>query len=132
MKKSKELANIIGGWFTAAAKGDASYADKHLSKRPTMLLVGTDPKEWIRGKAASKFLMDEAKAMGGKIKVKADEVEAYIEGTVGWGIANPTITLPNGKKFQPRWSAVFHKENSQWKIIQIHASAGVPNEQIMS
>ena len=96
-----------------------------------MLLVGTDPKEWIRGKAAAKFLMDEAKAMGGQIKVNVGEVEAYKEGTVGWGIANPTITLPNGKKFQPRGSAVFHKDKGQWKIIQIHASAGVPNEQLL-
>lgn len=53
MEKSKLLANIIAGWFTAAAKGDATYADKYLSKRPSMLLVGTDPKEWIRGKAAA-------------------------------------------------------------------------------
>ena len=130
MQKSKELADIIAGWFKAAARGDASYADKHLSKRSTMLLVGTDPKEWIRGKAAAQFLMDEAKASGGKVKVSVGNVEAYKEGTVGWGIANPTIILPNGKKFQPRWSAVFHKENGRWKIIQIHASAGVPNEQI--
>ena len=131
MEKSTELANLIAGWFTAAAKGDASYANKHLSKRATMLLVGTDPKEWIRGKAAAKFLMDEATAVGGKIKVSVGKVEAYKEGSVGWGIANPTITLPNRKKFQPRWSAVFHRENGKRKIIQIHASAGVPNEQLL-
>ncbi|MBM3947792.1 MAG: nuclear transport factor 2 family protein [SAR202 cluster bacterium] len=112
--------------------GDATYADKHLSKRSTMLLVGTDPEEWIRGKAAAKFLMNEARASGGKVKVSVGKVEAYMEGSVGWGIANPTITLPNGKKFQPRWSAVFHKERGKWKIIQIHASVGVPNEQILA
>jgi len=97
-----------------------------------MLLVGTDPEEWIRGKAAAKFLMNEARASGGKVKVSVGKVEAYMEGSVGWGIANPTITLPNGKKFQPRWSAVFHKERGKWKIIQIHASVGVPNEQILA
>lgn len=131
MEKSRALASIIAGWFTAAAKGDAAYADKHLSKRSAMLLVGTDPKEWVRGKAAAKFLTNEAKAMGGQIKVRVGKVEAYQEGTVGWGIANPAITLPNGKVFQPRWSAVFHRENGKWKIIQIHASAGVPNEQLL-
>lgn len=132
MQKSEPLADIIAGWFKAASRGDAAYADEHLSKRSTMLLVGTDPKEWIRGKDAARFLMNEARAMGGNIKVSVGKVEAYREGSVGWGIANPTITLPSGKKFQPRWSAVFHKERGEWKIIQIHASVGVPNEQILA
>jgi hypothetical protein len=131
MEKSKQVANLIEGWFDAVAKGDAAYPNKHLSKRPGMLLVGTDPKEWIRGGAAAKFLTEEAKALGGQVKVKVGKVEGYKEGSVGWGIANPTITLPNGKKFQPRWSAVLHKERGKWKFIQIHASAGVSNEEIL-
>lgn len=129
MEKSKELANIISGWFNAAVQGDGKYAGKHLSQRNTMLLVGTDPDEWLRGKAATAFLSNEATESGGHVKVNIGEVEAYKEGTVGWGIAHPTITLPNGKKVQPRWSAVFHKERGQWKIVQIHASVGVPNGQ---
>jgi ketosteroid isomerase-like protein len=95
MQNSETLADIIAGWFKAAARGDAACADKHLSKRSTMLLVGTDPDEWVRGKAAAKFLMAEAKASGVKIKVNVGKVEAHREGTVGWGIANPTITLPH-------------------------------------
>ena len=131
LEKSKEIANIIAGWFNAAVQGDGTYAGKHLSQRPTMLLVGTDPKEWLRGKAATEFLSNEARESGGRVKVNVGQVEAYKEGSVGWGIAHPTIRLPNGKQFQPRWSAVFHKERGRWKIVQIHASVGVPNEQVL-
>jgi len=132
MEKSKEIAAIISGWFKAAEKGDGTYALANMSLKPSTLLVGTDPKEWFRGKTAAKFLSDEAATMGGKIKVKVGKVEAYKEGSVGWGIANPTITLPNGKDFQPRWSAVLRKETGRWKIVQIHASVGVPNEQLLA
>lgn len=132
MEKSKEIADIIAGWFKAAEKGDGAYALTHVSRAPSTLLVGTDPKEWFRGKTAAQFLSNEAKSMGGQIKVKVGKVEAYKEGSVGWGIANPSITLPNGKIFQPRWSAVLHKEAGKWKIVQIHASAGIPNEQLLA
>jgi ketosteroid isomerase-like protein len=132
MKASKEIAGIIAGWFKAAEKGDGAYALTNVSHSPSTLLVGTDPKEWYRGRAAGQFLSNEAMSMGGKIKVKVGKVEAYEEGTVAWGVANPSITLPNGKLFQPRWSAVLHKEAGRWKIVQIHASAGIPNEQIMA
>ncbi len=131
MEKSKAVANIIAGWFQAAAKGESSYPGKHMSKRAAALLVGTDPKEWFRGKKAVEFLTAEAEAMGGHLKVSVGKVEGWKEGTVGWGIANPTITLPGGKKFQPRWSAVLHKERGRWRIIQVHASVGVPNEQLL-
>lgn len=129
MNHSSEIVNIINGWFEAVEKGDSSYADKYCSKQ--MRLVGTDPKEWMEGEAAIGFLKEEAKAMGGKVKIVHGETEGFTEGSVGWGIAHPTITLPNGKLFSPRWGAVLHREDGEWKIVQIHASVGVSNEQIM-
>ena len=59
------------------------------------------------------------------------EAEAFREGTVGWGVARPTLTLPAGKAISPRWSAVFHQEDGEWKLVQLHASVGVPNEALL-
>ena len=129
MKESPELINIINGWFEAVVKGDPSYADKLLSSQ--VRLVGTDPNEWMEGDAAIEFLKHEAQTMGGQVKVTHGKTEAYFEGTVGWGVAHPVISLPNGKKFSPRWSAVFHQEYDEWKLVQLHASVGVSNEEIL-
>jgi hypothetical protein len=38
--------------------------------------------------------------------------------------------MPDGKHVSLRWSAVFHRENDDWKFVQTHASIGVPNEEI--
>ena len=48
-----------------------------------------------------------------------------------WGRARPTITLPNGQSFSPRWGAVLHREDGAWKIVQLHASVGVSNEELL-
>ncbi|MFN8532185.1 MAG: nuclear transport factor 2 family protein [Dehalococcoidia bacterium] len=130
MQAAPELRDIITGWFDAVTRGDATYVDRFISSRPECRLVGTDPSEVIGGEQVGEFLKAEALALGSAVTVSQSLVEAYSDGPVGWGVAFPTITLPNGASFSPRWSAVFHQEGGDWKIVQIHASAGIPNDQL--
>jgi ketosteroid isomerase-like protein len=128
MQTSNELREIINNWFESVASGDLSWTDRHISK--TARLVGTDPNEWFEGEQAAEFLKEEVKAMGSVIKVELGETEAYEEGSVGWGLARPTLIMPDGKQIFPRWSAVFHEEDGEWKLVQLHASVGVSNEEL--
>lgn len=127
MQESPELRKIIAEWFEAAAKGDTSWRDRHVSREPETRIIGTDPDEFLSGPRAYEFLKKEAEAVGGKVRVTVGHVEAFQEGDVGWGVALPTITLPDGKAVTPRWSAVFHREGGAWKLVQLHASIPVGN-----
>jgi ketosteroid isomerase-like protein len=131
MEPSPELRSIIAGWFAAVANGDATWVDRYVSRQAGVRLVCTDPSEWLAAEQVAEMLRAEALAMGGQVKVTLDATEAFCEGTVGWGVARPTITLPNGRDFTPRWSAVFHQEGGEWKLVQLHASVGVPNEDLL-
>ena len=128
MQPSTELREVIAGWFKAAESGDAAWRDRHVSSNSNLRIVGTDPDEWLKGEPAYAFLKNEAATVGGRVKVKVLEVEAYEEGSVGWGLALPEITLLDGQKVTPRWSAVFHREGGQWRMVQLHASIPVGNE----
>jgi ketosteroid isomerase-like protein len=127
MEPSPILREIIAGWFAAAAAGDAGWRDHHVSADPRLRIVGTDPEEWLQGDAAYQFLKQEAETVGGRLSVDVKQVEAYEEGSVGWGLALPEITLGDGRKVTPRWSAVFHREEAGWKLIQLHASIAQGN-----
>lgn len=130
MEPSNEIRDIITAWFEAVTEGDPSWLDRHLSRE--VLVVGTDPNEWLDFEQASTLLKGEVQEFGTMhLQVSIERAEGFREGSVGWGIAHPTITFPNGKSFSPRWSAVFHQEGGQWKAVQIHASLGVPNEELM-
>ncbi len=129
MEPSAELREIIVNWFKGAEAGDASWRDRHVSKHANLRIVGTDPEEWLDGDRAYRFLKDEAENIGGKVRVQVPEVEAFVEGSVGWGVARPVITLGDGRKVSPRWSAVFRREDDGWKMIQLHGSVAVGNEQ---
>lgn len=130
MEPSTELRGIITGWFAAVAGRDPSWVDRHVSREPATRLVGTDPAEVLDGVAVATFLATEARNLHELALVTAGEVEAYEEGTVGWGLARPIITLPDGSSVRPRWSAVFRREDGAWKLVQLHASIAVGNEDV--
>ena len=133
MQASPELGTIIEAWFASwgqVSNGDSSWADRYLSRTAELHTVGSDPNEVLEGEEAFEHMKQEMKAMG-DLQFSPGEIKAYEEGSVGWGIARPTFILPNGKQIPFRWSAVFHQEHGEWKMVQFHASVGVPNEQLL-
>jgi ketosteroid isomerase-like protein len=130
MEPSIEIQELIRGWFEATANGDASWRDRYVSRHPSLKLVGTEPDDWLEGYSAYKFLKDEAARLGGDVTIDLEDVTGYEEGTVGWGVARPTVTLPDGRRITSRWSAVFHLNGTEWKIVQLHSSFGVPESSL--
>jgi hypothetical protein len=128
MDRSPELEKFIAAWFDAATRGDPSLVDRHISRQKGTRLVGSDPDEWFEGAAAAEFLKKELQGSGGSVRSLSD-LEAFSEGTVGWGTTRFTLTFPDGRSVSPRWSAVFHREDGEWKFVQLHASMGVANEE---
>ena len=89
MEASREIAEIIAGWFEAAQNGDVTWRDRFVSAQPELRIIGTDPEEWLSGGPAYDFLRNEAATIGGKVTVRVQDVEGYQEGSVGWGSARP-------------------------------------------
>jgi hypothetical protein len=58
------------------------------------------------------------------------EVEAFVEGTVGWISSRPVWTLKDGTQIPARLTGVFHQEDGERKLVQVHISVGVPNEEL--
>jgi hypothetical protein len=128
MEPSTELQAIIKNWFESVVMGDASWLDRHLSKHSQLRIVGTDPHEFVQGEQAVALLRSDLAALGGNAMVDVRDVEAFSEDNVGWGVARPEVTIGGEMKVSPRWSAVFHREDGEWRAVQIHASIGMSNE----
>lgn len=127
MHKDEGLRHVIEGWFDAVAQGDAAFLDQHMSSDPNMCLVGTDPDEMLHGQAAHDFMKREAGALKDRVKIRIKDCEAYSDGDYGWGLATPEIEVAPDRKKVTRWSGVFHRENGDWKLVQLHSSLGVDN-----
>jgi len=130
LQRSLELEELVRTWFAAASIGEASVIDRHVSRDPAARLIGSDPTERYAGEEVARFLRGEVEGAGGKARFTPTETEAFSEGTVGWATTLLTITLPDGRSVSPRWSAVFHREDDEWRFVQTHASIAVPNDEV--
>ncbi|HET6335306.1 MAG TPA: nuclear transport factor 2 family protein [Polyangiales bacterium] len=131
MERSAQLEQLIEAWFSAASRGDLTLVSKHVSTWEGARMYGSDPGAVLEGgKAVAEFLAGEVEHAGGRASFSLSNTEAFSEGNVGWATTRITIRLADGRNVSPRWSAVFYRENELWKLVQVHASLGVPNRLI--
>lgn len=130
MNASPELKDLTQRLYQALASADHSFVERHLARDEGVLMIGTDPQEWWMGnERASRLLRTQLEEMGG-FPIKAGDVQAYEEGSVGWAADQPRIALPDGE-LPLRLTLVFHREDGEWKVVQWHASLSVANQEAL-
>jgi hypothetical protein len=129
MERSAELQDIILAAFEDYSSDNASLIERHTSRQAGVRLIGTDPNEWFEGEQAAEVLKREAQDPSFRVS-SLDELEVFVEGSVGWASGRPTWMLEDGTEIPSRWTAVFHQEDDEWKMVQAHTSVGVPDEQL--
>ena len=131
MEQSTELKELYLRSCEAQSSGDYSFFERHFSQKDGVLAIGTDPTEWWAGYATiTKVFEAQLKEMDG-IQILANTPQAYCDGSIGWVADRPTIKLPDGTEMPFRLTAVFQKEQNDWKIVQWHVSTGVSNEALI-
>jgi ketosteroid isomerase-like protein len=131
MNPSEELKNIMMHFYQSMTTGDISAVDLLFSRQIGVLAIGSDPNEWWEGYGMiTRVFKEQFQEMSGA-QMKAGELQAFVEGTVGWVVDHPTLHLPNGQEVAFRGTVVFHNEDGDWKIVHTHHSIGVPNEDIV-
>jgi ketosteroid isomerase-like protein len=128
VERSDELRDLMLGFYDALSTGDATFVDRHFSRGADVRAIGTDPQEWWSGQRVVEVFREQIEAMGGRMPVKPGDVEAYVEGSVGWVADRGALTLPDGDELPLRVTAVLHREGGEWRFVQSHASLGVANE----
>jgi len=127
MERSPSLEKELARLYEAFSQGDANLMEELTSSREGVVFIGTDPDEWFEDVSGIRALL-EAQA-GAGIAVVHGDPRAFEEGTVGWVADRGHFELPDGTKVPFRITAVFHRENGTWKLVQEHASVAVSNEE---
>jgi hypothetical protein len=110
--------------------GDVSAIERLFSRQSGVLAIGSDPNEWWTDYETINQVFS-AQFKGGSSKpIIAKNLHAFAEGTVGWASERRTSRLQNGKEIAIRETFVFHQEEGEWKIVQLHVSLGIPNEDV--
>ena len=131
MEQSNELEELYLQSCEAISGGDYSFFERCFSQKDGVLAIGTDPTEWWSGYATiTRVFKDQLEETGG-FQLLADTPEAYFDGYIGWVAGRPTLKLPDGTEIPVRLTAVFQKEQNEWKIVQWHFSSGISNDNLI-
>ncbi len=50
---------------------------------------------------------------------------------VGWAIDQPSFFFGDVGPVRTSLSAVFHREDDRWKMVHMHVSVGVPDDEVV-
>jgi hypothetical protein len=130
VERSDEIRQVVTRFFEALRDGDEEAMSNRVSREPGFERLGSDPDEiWHDGGSAAKLWVQQVREMGGGYPWKLiDEVQAVIEGTVGWAVGRAEMDSPVDT-VEFRFTAVLHLEHGDWKIVQWHSSIPSTNEE---
>jgi len=126
MKTSGDIKQALLRFYDRRSAADTSSFESIVSKE-VKIVLGTTEGEWFLDR--EKLRGDFGKA---GLRVESDSVLGFEEGTMGWAVDKPTLQGPNGYVVKTRLSVVFRHEDGEWKIVHMHFSVGVPDEEVVA
>ena len=126
MQQSEAVRQGMLDFYERLSAGDVAAFDDVVSSDPATLVIGTAPGEFVRERDRLRFGFEAEGAT-----IEGGDPTAYEEGSLGWLTDEPTFHFPGDVSVRARVTAVLHKEDDRWKLLHMHVSVGVPDEEVM-
>lgn len=130
---SEEVRNLTRQLYEMFSTGDDSLLERLISTRPGTTVIGTDPREWWtdRETIQSTFSAQAKEISQAGIRVEPGDLAVDSEDGFAWIADRPKFVMPDGNAVEGRVTGLFRREDDGWRIVQWHASLGVPNEEAL-
>jgi class 3 adenylate cyclase len=132
MKRSVEVESVVRRFLEARVAMDMEAMRSLHSESEHLRLIASDD-VWLGGEGA-------VVPAGGSVGEPGDwavadskilRIEAFEDGPVGWAAAEQQRTLARGQTFVLRVTMVLRLESSIWKVVQLHFSTAVPDDEVI-
>jgi len=130
MKRSKEIEQLGRDFIAALERGDLGFMERTTSREQGGVVIGSDPREYATGyEQIIRALGESTPGEGPQIHVRHEEIRGYEQGDVGWADGTGAFEH-DGESVELRFTMVAIREKDGWRIVQNHASIGVPNDRM--
>lgn len=126
MDESAAVRNRVLEFYRGVTNNELERFDDLVSSHPATLVIGTAPGEWVTERPRLRFGFE---TEGFGVEGGPHPV-GYEEGSMGWFVDEPRFVFPDGSGFRTRLTAVLRREDERWKIVHMHWSSGVPDEEV--
>jgi hypothetical protein len=127
MRESTEVRDAMLRFYDRLSASDVTSFDTIVSSDPATLVIGTAPGEWVTERSGLRFGFE---TEGVRID-PGPNPQGYESGSLGWVVDEPTMFYPDGSEIRTRLTSVLNEEDGRWKLIHMHVSVGVPDEEVV-
>lgn len=116
MEESSDVREAVLHVYRGVTAKALERFDDIVSARPTVLVIGTAPGEWVTERARLKFGFQAE----GLTPEPGPRPAGYRDGSMGWFVDEPWYGFPVGGGMRTRLTAVVREEAGRWKIVHMH------------
>ena len=132
MRRSAEVRDTLLRFYEVFPAGAPErFAQIIAQEDEGIVVIGTDPAQWTEGReqwiSARQTVVRE---MEGLRFEAGEQPHGYEEGSMGWVADQPRAVLPDGT-ISTRLTGVVRQEEGEWRLVHIHISVGVPDEEVV-
>ena len=133
MRPSSELEAVVRRFLDARVALDVDAMKALNSKSQYLRQIGSDRDEWNQGfdDTVQSWIDSQFQDSWQVADASLLRIEAYENGDTGWAAVEQERTLVNGRVVVFRITMVFALEAYSWKLVQIHFSVPVADEQVV-
>lgn len=126
---ASDLRSVVTKLYDALSdEGDLDEARRWVDTSGDTVHIGTDAGEWINGGSVLLERLREQRDAG--VRLVARDLRVEQEGTVGWAVDRPALTLPDGAVVECRLTLVFVQRSNDWLLTHSHLSMPVPDSKL--
>ena len=127
MAPSTEIRDTMLEFYRRQLDGESDAANDLISRDPGLVFIGSAG-EWVDDQAT---LRSGTQEPGEGLEPGPNPI-GYANGDVGWFADQPSWLFADGTRAEMRLSAVLQREAPGWRIVHMHMSVAVPdNECVM-
>jgi hypothetical protein len=124
MAPSDEIRETMLEFYRRQIDGEADAANDLISRDPALIFIGSAG-EWVDDQAT----LRSGTQVPGEGLVAGPNPTGFANGDVGWFADQPTWKFADGTSVEMRLSAVLQLEPAGWRIVHVHMSVAVPDDQ---
>ena len=128
MEESAAIRDSVLAFYRGMTSKAIEQFDDIVSGDPATLVIGTAPGEWVTERPRLRFGFETE----GLTLEPGPKPTGYREGSMGWFVDEPWFGFPGGSGMRTRLTAVVREEAGRWKIVHMHFSVGVPDEEVQA
>lgn len=124
-----EIRVALEQMLDAMNAGDRDRLRGLLAQRPDAVHIGTDPDEWMTSEEMVGTLGNIETL---SVKVVPDDITAHAESSdVAWAVGHAHFESGSRRSQPVRMTAVLVRDGDRWTVVNLHASIGVPNAELL-